>query len=148
MLKRFRPMSKVEIGGTINVKHFEVGDAFYVAALFRAYVQLFKWNRTTESFVRHGRKVQAFQAKSLDAFHNRMGTFLVLSEEYKQPYANALVSRVLTFNDASTQLEYKNNFFAPVKAATKVELFQMFGKMFAAFIFYDNNGNNNLSCLQ
>ena len=148
MLKRFRPISKVEIGGTISVKHFEVGDSFYIAALYRTYVQLFKWNGTIGSFVRHGRKIQAFQATSLDTCHNMMGTFLVLSEKYKQPYTNAVVSRVLTFNEATTQFEYKNNFFAPVNGATKVELFQMFGKTFATFIFHENNGKDNFSYLQ
>ena len=135
----------MQIEGSIDVKSFSIGNDHYMAALFYTCIRLFKWNETIEYFVPHGNKVEVYKAKAFDVFNNMLGTFLVLSEEFKIPYINAPVSRVLTFNEASGQFEHKYNFFVPSSGATKVASYNVFGEMQVAFMFHQSHGNNSFS---
>lgn len=136
-------MDKLAIDDSKSIKYAKIGNSHYIAVLFYTHIQLFKWNETSESFALHRDKIAVHDAQSFDVSSDAIDSYIVLSEEFRLPYNNLAASRVLTYNVISDTFEFKNNFLIPISSATKVISFRIFGKLHAAFIFYQSGGNTN-----
>lgn len=140
-MKRFKSLARLDADKPTIFKYFKIGIFHYIACLARSYIHLFKWEEKLDALIVRESSIGVYNARSFDVFNNKMNTYLLVSEEFQLPLNKVAASRVLTFNISSGKFEHQNNFLLPIAAATKVVSFTVFGKLHAALIFYQSDGN-------